>query len=143
LRALCEGQAPTLDLLAAAARRTPHALALKARREGWRMNEAVLHGVEASGEAARARLTALAVSLVGDMEDLVREAAEGGPLDKSRVEAVSLLIRTLEKLGEITRGEGGAKENQTRNDAELAKLLQRIDERIVELAHAYAEGLGA
>ncbi|MHA6685158.1 hypothetical protein [Mesorhizobium sp. A556] len=62
--------------------------------------------------------------------------------DKARMEAISVVMRTLEKIGEIARNDTSAKENQTRRDADMANVLRRIDERIVELAIGYARKLG-
>jgi hypothetical protein len=62
--------------------------------------------------------------------------------DKARMDAISAAMRTVEKIGEIARSDTSAKENQTRRDADMANVLRRIDERIVELATGYARKLG-
>ena len=54
-----------------------------------------------------------------------------------RIDALLSLGRILEP-GEAA----GSADQQKRSDDELAAMLERIDERIIELAQAYAERLG-
>ncbi|MBX3575862.1 MAG: hypothetical protein KF723_01540 [Rhizobiaceae bacterium] len=71
---------------------------------------------------------------------LATAEASGGVLTKAQIEALSALIRLTEKF-ETLAAERAA-DKQTRSDAEIAGLLQRVDERIVELARGHAARLG-
>jgi len=67
--------------------------------------------------------------------------AQNGVLNKAQLDALSSLIKLAEKFE--TLAQERAKEEQTRSDDEVAAVLERIDDRIVELAEGYAEKLGA
>jgi hypothetical protein len=108
----------------------------RAAKEGW-----VRRGPSA-GEL-EARLERLLEQLVGEMEALgLGEKREEGAFDKARVEAISALTRTVDKILEITLSRSRAKENKEQ-DEDLAAAMRRIDERIVELAREYAAELVA
>jgi anti-sigma-K factor RskA len=66
--------------------------------------------------------------------------AERGIVDKGRIDALLSMGRILERSEAL--GEERAADKQKRSDDELAAMLERIDERIIELAQAYAERLG-
>lgn len=68
------------------------------------------------------------------------ELAERGVLDKARIDALLSMGRILEQSAAVAQASAG--EQQKRSDDELAAMLERIDERIIELAQAYAERLG-
>lgn len=137
LRALHEGAAASLDLLADASGRSPAALRKRAAAEGWRDADAAMR---LCGQERRLR--ALLDQQIGKAEAAGMEEQGSATADKARMDAISAVMRTLEKIGEITRGDGGAKENQTRRDEDMAGILRRIDERIAELAIGYARQLG-
>lgn len=138
LRALHEGAAASLELLARASGRSPATLRKRAATEGWRDAEAA---TRLSSQERRLRV--LLDQQIAKAEAAGEDEAGSASADKARMDAISAVMRTLEKIGEITRGEGGAKENQTRDDEYMAETLRRIDERIVELAVGYARTLGA
>lgn len=137
LRALYEGSAPGLDLLATAAGRSAASLRRHADKEGWRDAEAAT--LLSSQER---RLRVLLDKQIGKAEAAGENSEESASADKARMDAISAVMRTLEKIGEITRSDAGAKENQTGRDADMSDVLRRIDERIVELAMGYAKQLG-
>jgi hypothetical protein len=65
--------------------------------------------------------------------------AERGIVDKGRIDALLSMGRVLERSETLAAEQ--ARETQKRSDEELAAMLERIDERIIELAEAYAERL--
>ncbi len=67
--------------------------------------------------------------------------AERGVLDKARIDALISMGRILERSEAFA--EERAEDKQKRSDDELAAMLERIDDRIIELAQAHAEGLGS
>ncbi len=72
---------------------------------------------------------------------LTSAEAQHGILNKAQLDALSSLIKLAEKLGAAAQEQVGKK--QTRSDAEIAAVLERIDDRIVELAQEHAERLVA
>jgi hypothetical protein len=139
LRELHDGATPTFERLAAATGRTVQAVRNRARREAW----GELAG-RISDEDRKLRLGRLTDWIIETLETVKKGVSEeGAPIEKTKIEAISTLMRTVEKLGEITRPAEGAKENQITRDARTAGVLKRIDQRIVELATEYAKQLGA
>lgn len=135
-RALYEGAAPSFEQLAVATGWLPATIAARAGREGWR------DGSLTDRATQNARLAKLVDGLIHEIEALGIGNGEGvADLDKARIEAVSTLTRTLEKIWEIIRSDEGAKENDIKRDADMAGLLKRIDDRIIELAEGYARQL--
>lgn len=135
-RALYEGAAPSSEQLAVATGWLPVTIAARAAREGWR------DGSLTDRATQNARLAKLVDGLIHEIEALGIGSGEGvAGLDKARIEAVSTLTRTLEKIWEIIRSDEGAKENDIKRDADMAGLLKRIDDRIIELAEGYARQL--
>ena len=137
LRALHEGAAASLDLLANAAGRSAASLSRRAEKEAWRDAEAT---AQLSNQEQRLRI--LLDQQITKAEAANADDEGSASADKARMDAISAVMRTLEKIGEITRSDTSAKENQTRRDANMAEILRRIDERIVELAIEYATQLG-
>lgn len=137
LRSIYEGAEPVAAVLAEAANLDAATLEKRIAREGW---VRVAHA--ADRDRAR-RIGRMLDRAIGEVEAIGDGREEGSGFDKSRIDALAAHIRTLEKIGEITRGEESAKENQMRRDDEMAGILKIIDERIVELARAYAGELGA
>lgn len=87
-------------------------------------------------------LRKVAESLIAQVQKLaIGEDGEPLALDKARIDTISVLTRTLEKIIEIMPGGDEAKEDQTKRDADMAGALKRIDQRIVELAKGYARQL--
>lgn len=135
LRALAEGAAPTLALLADAAQRSLPALERQAERDGWRLRR--VGQEEDIGE----RLRASVAGLMNKVEAMAVAAGQGEKIDKAEIDALVAMIRGLEKIGEIMRPEAAAKENQIRQDEDLAAALQSVNDRIVDLARELAAGL--
>jgi hypothetical protein len=130
LRALAEGARATLDLLADVSGRSVRILRIDAEREGWQLDGSPLGDIEE-------RLRALGAMLLEQMEAAVRRSTEeGGKIDKTEVDAMTALVRGIEKVGEILRPLAVA--NEKKKDEDLARLLDRIDERIIELAKQLA-----
>jgi hypothetical protein len=137
LRALHEGASASLDLLADATGRSIASLSRRAEKEAWRDAEAA---TQLSNQEQRLRI--LLDQQITKAEAASADDEASASADKARMDAISAVMRTLEKIGEITRSDTSAKENQTRRDANMADVLRRIDERIVELAIEYAQQLG-
>jgi len=109
----------------------------RARREGWVAPESC--GADQDQEP---RLRKLADRLICELEQMGDLEQEKG-FDKARIESVSALTRTIEKLGDITRLSEVGKRKKAKQGAEIADALRKIDKRIVELAREYAAQLGA
>ncbi|MBP0438891.1 hypothetical protein [Tianweitania sediminis] len=136
LRALHEGAAPSIALLAKAGRVTAAAVARRAENEGWEAPHA-----DAVRERQR-RLQQQITRLDAQVDRLMADAEEAGTgLDKSRIDLLSTLLRSVEKLRELVpteRKEDTVKER----DARVANILQKIHERIQTLAQQLAPGGG-
>ncbi|HEY4193864.1 MAG TPA: hypothetical protein VGM46_14555 [Mesorhizobium sp.] len=122
--------------MATAAGRSSAALRKRAEREGWRDAEMAM---QLSSQEMRLRV--LLDQQITKAEISGNDTDASASADKARMDAISAVMRTLEKIGEITRSDTGAKENQARRDANIADVLKRIDERIIELAVGYARRL--
>ena len=132
VRALAEGAEATLELLADASGTPLRTLRRRAESEVWALDRAPRDDVAA-------RLREMAALLLDRVEALGRTAMEpGGRIDKAEIEGIITIIRGLDKIGEIMRPQEAAKENQIRQDEDLADTLDHINHRIVELAHAFA-----
>ncbi|WP_028033337.1 hypothetical protein [Chelativorans sp. J32] len=138
-RALFEGAPPSLELLARATGRQEAYLARIAGKEGWREAPAAS---QEDPETLERRLVALSDQLVGDLEAAGAEGRASGTYDKARIDALSTMLRMVEKLGEMTRLPERAAEKQKRSDAELAAALALVDARILELACELAGTMG-
>ena len=114
-----------------------------------------LEEAEAARERAEA-LEALADQLVepppGDIAALlvaelrsVLALMQAGRIEKSRIDTLLSVIKLAERLEKLPPETGNAagQEEQKRSDDELAEILARVDERIIELARDYAERLVA
>jgi uncharacterized protein YjcR len=137
-RAIYQNEQPSLEQIAALSGWSPQTIRARAAREGWLRSDAPQR------KDRNARVAKVVDRLLGEIEALGIGTGEGAiGLDKARIEAISALMRTLEKIGELTRSEESVdvKESQTKRDADIAGFLKRIDERIVELATGYAKQL--
>lgn len=132
LRALYEGAEPDARLLATASGHAVATIERRVARENWT--------AAAAGDLDD-RLARLAESLVAQVDGLRLENEDG--FDKAQVDMVGSIIRTVEKIHELTQGGEAARVRQTERDAEMADVLARIDRRIIELARDYARVLGA
>jgi hypothetical protein len=92
--------------------------------------------------AADARPTRL-IRLMHDQCDalLARARAQGGTLSKAQLDTANAWLRLADRLE--TLAQERVTQEQTRSDDEIAAVLERIDDRIVELAEEHAERLGA
>jgi hypothetical protein len=137
LRALAEGAAPTPALLADASGCRLETIRELAGRDEWKWA-----GTEGGDVAGRVR--AIANDLLARVETLGRTALqEGGKVDRTEIDSIVAIVRSLDKIGEIMRPDEAVKENQIRHDEELAAILERIDRRIVELARDLAVQMAA
>ncbi len=133
LRALAEGARPSMALLADASGRSLAMLRREAERDGWRLDRPHMGDV-------LERIRVLCTMLLERLEEVARAALEGGGrIDKAEIDAIVSLTRSLEKIVEITRPEEAVRENQIAQDEELADILQAINDKIIELAHAFAQ----
>jgi len=157
LRGLREGAPPTFSRLAAAANINSTTIRERARRDNWKTRRFTRSGTEVGSRAPEDEAEAEALSDVPEgmsLEDVRKRLAEVMPrllgkavvlaergiLDKARIDALLSMGRILEQSEAASQA--SAAEQQKRSDDELAAMLERIDERIVELAQAYAERLG-
>jgi len=139
MRSLFEGAPASFELLARVSGRTEAYIARLARKEGWREPASAL---ESDPEALEGRLMALSDRLVSDLEAASTEGRAAGAYDKGRIDALSAMLKMVEKLGEMARVPERAAEKQKKNDAQLAAALSLIDARIVELACELAASMG-
>ena len=79
--------------------------------------------------------------VMDEMRAILAEARRTGRIDKARADGLWSMIRVAERAGKLQPEKG--QEQETRSDDELADILARVDERIVELARGYAERLVA
>ncbi len=132
IRALAERARPTLELLSDATGRSLTRLRSKALRENWNLDDD-------TGANVEARIRPIIATLLDQIEKMSERAAqEGGSFERSEIEGVFSMVRALDKISDFTRPEEAAKNEQKREDEELAAVLDRINERIIELARALA-----
>lgn len=134
-RALMEGAGVTVERLAAACGLLARTLAGRAAREGWTLAESASN----SGLTRAQRIARVHDRLLDKVErEQLRSEAQDGPLDKAGIAELAATARILAKIGEITRDEDGAKEKQMEQDADIASILDRLDQQIIELARHLA-----
>lgn len=133
LRALAEGGEPSTERLAAASGLSVRGIAARAAAEGW---DARRPGPTADLDA---RISRLMDNLVREITEMEAPGEDGR--DKARIDGLTARMRLLEKLAEINEGRQARQEEQQKTDAEIAEILRRIDDRIVELAHEFAAEL--
>jgi hypothetical protein len=135
-RALFEEFGAGTALLAALGGLEEPTIARRAQREGWRQ-------ADRPDEDPAAALRRAIAAAVHELEAVSASSGQGMPnLDRGRIETVLAMLKTVEKLGEMTGVDPRPEETQTRSDADIAAALRRIDERIVELALAAAGRMG-
>lgn len=137
VRALYEGAPADLALLARACGRSRAYLERVAKTEGW-----LRPALDGDSEALERRLLALSDRLVADLEAASAEGRAAGSYDKGRIDALSAMLRMVEKVGEMARVPERAAEKQKKSDEELAAAYALIDARIVELACELAAAMG-
>ena len=99
-----------------------------------------LLAAEDAGTASE-RMARVREFLMRQIEAIAAEAEQNaGILDKGQADGMAAILRLAERI-ESADARADAQEiiqQKTRSDEELADVLQRIDDRIVELARAYA-----
>ena len=137
VRLLAERATPTLELLADASGRSLRTLRADAEREGWQLDREPEPDI-------LARVRAIAAGLLGKVEALqAASLEEGKKIDKQEIDAMFAMIRGVEKIDEIMRSDEAARENQIKTDEDIADTLDRVNERIVQLAMEIAAGMVA
>jgi hypothetical protein len=162
IRALREGEPPTFPLLATATDLHPATIRERASLENWKKQDfqsrivrekwarqeplvAPPMEMPAEGDAPADAGTGQRAVRLGDFVArrlagiVARSEAYGGRLDKAEIDALNSMVRTAEKTETLAREP--ITETGTTDDAELAARLEKLDERIVELAQAHAEWL--
>jgi len=132
MRTLFEGAEPTPELLAVISGRAPATIAARAEREGWQPL------------AANARLSRLQRLIDDKTARLEALKPETGASNKALLEVVRIemaSIGLLEKLAEAAGTLETRQEIAKARDEEMGAILERINNRIVELARHYAAEL--
>jgi hypothetical protein len=139
MRELFEGGAP-LALIATAARLSERHLAQRARREGWAAP--VRRKRSATSLSDRERLERTRSKLIREMHTLARSKAKTGE-ERERINQLSQAARTLGKVADTFAppAEGHEEEDPVKRDAELAAVLQRLHDHMLELAEERAAEL--
>ena len=166
LRQLREREPPTFPRLAAASGLHPTTIREMASVENWEkqnfLGDIVMVATRRQDlldeEAARERAETLeAISdpaaevtpgdigtlIMDEMRAILAAARRTGRIDKTRADALWSMIRAAERAENMQPWNQPGQEQETRSDDELADILARVDERIVELARDYAERLVA
>lgn len=118
-------------LLARAAGVSERTLQQRRSREGWRDPKPFAALIDQSR-----RLTE---KMAEELEAIAAHPQKG--FDKARLDALMSAIRAAEKMNELVSSDETVKELHAQRDADVARLLDAIDRRIVELARSYAERL--
>jgi hypothetical protein len=79
--------------------------------------------------------------VIEELRAMLAVARKTGRIDKASADGLWSMMRVAEHAGKILPVTG--QQEETRSDDELADILARVDERIVELARDYAERLVA
>jgi hypothetical protein len=126
LRAIYEGAALSFALLGKAGCLTEDSVAQRARREGW---------IAGGGERAKQqrRLQGQITRLDNQIERLIGEAEEGEGFDKARIDLLTALLRSVEKLREMMPAIDNEQDVKER-DARIGKILHRVHAHVEELA---------
>lgn len=154
IRALREGESPTFERLAAVSGLHPVTIRQRALTDSWEKQHFPRAGSRAARKpvgqtdekaVAEAALLSpdelrqrLAATLPRQLARIVAQA-ESGKADREQVDMVLATTRVLERLGPLF--EDYDTEQKNRSDDELAGLLEKIDDRIVELAEEHARRL--
>jgi hypothetical protein len=128
VRQVYEGARPTLARLAQISKRLESELAALARAEGW-------HGLPEAG-ALRRRAALLTSQVLALLE-------EGDPaelLAKGKADALANMLKSIEKLRDFAETLETS-EPPAADETDVRAAFNAIDQRISELAHAYAKRL--
>ena len=127
-RQLYEGAKPTLERLAAVSNRVVDELKSLAARENWLpIQEATV---------MRRRLSVLSDRVLALME----EPDEDALLAKTRLDAITSLLKAIDRL-KAAIADLSEEAGLAYDDTEVTTAFVAIDQRIVELAEAYAKKL--
>jgi hypothetical protein len=129
LRQLHEGAAPNVERLAHAAGKSALWLQRLVNREKW-------EGVPEPKAMAR-RLAVLSRRIIA----LLDEPDDDVLLGKSRIDAITALLRAVDRLKLILDEMEPQHVPSTPSEASIIDAFSAIDQRIEQLAHAYAERL--
>lgn len=139
LRALYEGAPVTIDILAQVAGLSSVSIQRRAEKEIWARTTASAKPKDQHQRIARQieRLETLVDRLIGEMEE------GDNVMDKARTDMIGALLRAVEKLREMLPApdESNEKEDVIERDRRIATLLERIDQRILQLAAEFAEDM--
>jgi hypothetical protein len=135
LRAIYEGARPTLVLLATASPFPEKAVLAKAERDGW--VDAYAAG---SGAGRKLRLQGRIEKLEKLIDKLIGEGEEEEPtVDKTRIDMLGVLFRAIEKLKDMMPApQAEAQATIKERDERVGTIIQRIDQRILDLARGTA-----
>jgi membrane-bound lytic murein transglycosylase MltF len=96
-----------------------------------------------SQNCAATRLGALADRVIPEIEAAIEEVvAQPGPWTKPRADTLNSLNRLLNSFLEYSRSAAEKKRLSEENEQDVAYVLAAIDNRIAELARAFAGELG-
>lgn len=136
-RSLIEGAPADFELLGLLSGRTGSYFERVAKREGWKVRETSPESLA----ALKTRLSALITGMVDEIEKLGFSAL-GGQYDKPRLDALTALLKIVERLDGVVRGTWYSVEKEKEDDEELATALALVDARIIELACEFAATMG-
>ena len=89
------------------------------------------------------RLGLLAARVIPDIETAIEDlVGEDGPWTKGRADTLNSLNRLLSSFMEFSRSAAERKRLAEETEQDVATILKTIDERIIELARAFARRLG-
>lgn len=138
-RALMEGCAATYERVAQACKISTKSLIRKAKIERWTVTGA------AEGMSRAERIARVNDQLLNKVEKLQLHADDDDKLflDKASIAELSATARVLAKISEGTTDNGDAQKNQMQRDEDLAEILKRLDDKILELASHLAKDIAA
>lgn len=128
MRAVFEGAQGTPELLSAMSGRAPATIVKRIETEGWRPNATprqmrVLRYVD----RLTARMEAIQIGGTGD-----------SAADKAELGLVHAQTRAGERIAALAREADEARSAEKPSDEDIAEVLQRINDRIIELAREFA-----
>ncbi|GHD06457.1 hypothetical protein ACFOEZ_02820 [Tianweitania populi] len=136
LRAIYEGARPTLPILATAGRIPEDTIFAKALRDKW--VDAYAAG---TGAGRKLRLQGRIEKLEKLIDTLIGESEASPTVDKSRIDMIGVLFRAIEKLKDmVSSQEAEAQAGSGERDERVGTIIQRIDQRILDLARGTERG---
>ncbi len=136
-RTLFESGAASSQMLATLTGYAQRTIERRVIAEGWRTASSTENDSDLQN-----RLRDQLVHWIGEIEQLATNGAGArGVPDKTKIETIGALVRTLEKISDLTRLH--KPQEKKNNNAETAAALERIHRRIVELADEHARQIAA